>query len=150
MSKIVTYRGQLPIGVEEKIHLSTKDGLTGYKLKKFEIMSSTPGVSATAKELIGKVRLTTDPNVGPAVDFSDPDLLAAIFLKYSGNTNPISQQIILDQETFNQDIFVYISSSDGTTIPCNFYIELEQFKIDLNTSTYHTLKNIRSRTDFTI
>ena len=145
MSKIKTFKGQLPIGVEEKIHLSTRDGLTGYRIKDFKIMSNTPGVS-TAQELVGKIRLTTDSNIGPTVDFSDADLLAVSCVFYSGNTNPTSERIIQDKETFNQDIFISISDAAGATIPCNFYIELEQFSIDLNTSTYHTLKNIRSKT----
>ena len=38
MSKTITFKGQLPIGVEEKIHLSTNDGLTGYRIKKFQII----------------------------------------------------------------------------------------------------------------
>ena len=147
MSKIITYKGKLPIGVQEKIHLSTNDGLTGYRINKFQIMSSTPGASQTVT-YVAKI-YTTDQtnNITDTVDLSDSDLLAVIYYANSVTpSNPISEQIILDKETFNQDIFIYITDPDGNTHPCNFYIELEQFKIDLNTSTYHTLKNIRSKT----
>ena len=142
MSKIITYRGKLPIGEEARIRLSTNDGLTGYRITKFQIMSSEP--AQANEELVAKVRLTADPNTGPVVNLSDADLLAVNVFLYSGNTNPSSEQIILDKETFNQDIFINISSANSSTTPCNYYIELEKFKIDLNTSTYHTLKNIRS------
>jgi len=145
MSKIITYKGQLPIDVEEKLHLSTNDGLTGYRLKKFQIMSSDPGNGS--HELVGKIRLTADDNVGPTVNLSDPDVIAVCYHTDLGNANvATSDSIILDKETFNQDIFVQIGDATGGTSPANFYVEMEKFPLDLNTSTYHTLKNIRSKT----
>ena len=146
MSQMITYKGKLAIDVEEKIHLSTNDGLTAYRIKKFQIISSTPGVGN--QELVGKIRLTVDPNVGPVVDLSDPDVLAVAYQVDIGNANAVASEIIImDKETFNQDIFVQIGDAASGTTPCNYYIEIEKFKVDLNTSTYHTLKNIRSRTD---
>jgi hypothetical protein len=151
MSIIKTYKGQLPIGVEEKIHLSTNDGLTGYRINKFQIISSTPGTGNV--ELVAKITITPDTNIGPTVDFSDSDLLAVNYTR-DGTTNerPYTENIIFDKETINQDIFINITDAGGATTPANFYLELEQFKLDLNTSTYHTLKNIRSETEtgFTI
>ncbi len=146
MSKIKTYKGQLPIGEQEKIHLSTRDGLTGYRINKFEIMPSEFNV---AIKLVGKIFLTDQTgSITATVDFNDSDILAAAYYEdaggSSGSGNP--NKVIFDKETFNQDIFVYITDAGGATSPANFYIELEQFKIDINTSTYHTLKNIRSRT----
>ena len=142
----ITYKGQLPVGEQEKIHLSTNNGLTGYRINDFRIMGNQPG--ATTYEYIAKIFLTDQTNnVTSNVDFSDSDLLAAIYLQDSASAaDNTSQDIILDKETFNQDIFIYIVDASGNTEPCNFYIELEQFKLDLNSSTYHTLKNIRSRT----
>lgn len=143
---IKTFRGMLPINVEDKIHLSTNDGLTGYRITKFQIMSNTPGEGN--HELVGKIRLTEDPNVGPTVDFNDSDVLAACYHTDLGNlgTAATSDTIIFDNEIFNQDIFVQIGDATGATVPCNYYIELEQMKLDLNASTYITIKNIRSRT----
>jgi len=143
---IKTYKGKLAIDVEEKIHLSTNDGLTGYRIKKFQIVSSTPGVGN--QELVGKVRLTADANIGPTVDLNDPDVLAVAYQVDIGNANAVaSEVIIMDQETFNQDIFIQIGDAASGTTPCNYYLELEQFKLDINTSTYHTLKNIRSTSE---
>ena len=145
MSKIITYRGKLPVGVQEKVHLSTNNGLTGYRINDFNIIGQTPG-DATS-EYVGKIYLTDQTgNITSSVDFSDSDLLAAIYLQDSASPSvPASTVIIQDKETFNQDIFIYITDVSGGTVPCNFYIELEKFSIDINTSTFHTLKNIRSR-----
>ena len=149
MSNIITVRGQLPIGVEEKIHLSTNDGLTGYRIKKFQLMPSTPG-TATA-ELVGKIRLKADPNIGPTVDLSDSDIIAVCYYQNvpeqsSGAGQSVSNNIILDKETFNQDIFISVTDATTNTAPANFYIEIEKFTLNLNESTYHTVKNIRSAT----
>ena len=146
MSKIITYKGLLPVGEQEKIHLSTNDGLTGYRINKFDIIGSTPGVANA--EYIGQIFLTDQTgSITSAVDFSNPDILACAYLQDNASSAvPSSNVIIFDRETFNQDIFINITDASGGTVPCNFYIELEKFPIDVNTSTYHTLKNIRSRT----
>jgi len=146
MSKIKTFKGKLPIGTEEKIHLSTRDGMTGYRIKSFEVLPGRPGQDSV--ELIGQIYLTSKTtNISTTIDFSQADLLGFAYYEDNGaNTTPASINRIFDKETFNQDIFVNITDASGGTDPANFYIELEQFKLDLNTSTYHTLKNIRSRT----
>ena len=145
MSKIKTFKGKLAPTTQEKIHLSTRDGLTGYRIKSFKIISSAPGATAN-DELVMKIRLTEDNNIGPTIDFTDADLIAVAY--YQDDTGGVSgsETIIFDKETFNQDIFVTCADAAGGTKPGNYYIELEQFKLDLNTSTFHTLKNIRSRT----
>ena len=151
MSTIKTYKGKLPIGQQEKIHLSTNDGLTGYKLKKFQIINQTPGTSNNVS-LVGKIFLTDQTgNITSTIDFNDTDLIGCAFFTQATASNTVSyENIIMDKETFNQNIFIYIADASGSTDPANFYLELEQFKIDINSSTYHTLKNIRSRTQLGI
>ena len=142
MSTIKTFKGQLPVGNEKKIHLSTADGLTGYKIKEFRVVSKQPG--AGNYEIIGKVRLTPDNNISSEVDFNDTDLMAlSLYQDAAGNLN-FADTMIIDKEIFNQDVFVNVTDASGNTTPINFYLELEQIKINLNTSTYHTLKNLRS------
>ena len=150
MSVIKTYKGKLPIGEQEKIHLSTNDGLTGYRISSFEVFPGRPGVDSV--ELIGQIYLTDQTGkITSVVDFSQADLLGfAYYEDNAANTTPATINRIFDKETFNQNIFIYIVDASGGTDPANFYIELEQFKLDLNTSTYHTLKNIRSRTQLGI
>jgi hypothetical protein len=147
MSRIITFKGKLPMGLQERLHLSTNDGLTGYRIKKFQMITNTPGVGNS--EFIGQIFLTDQTgSIGTSVDFSDADLLAVCFRKSVDNSGLAadSEQVIFDKETFNQDIFINITDGAGNTVECNYYIELEQFKLDLNSSTYHTLKNIRSAT----
>ena len=146
MSKIKTFKGMLAMGVEEKIHLSTNDGLKAYRINRFQIIPKNPGASNA--EMMAKIFLTSQTgNIVDTVDFSDTDLLAVAFYQ-DGSTidNTQNETIIFDKETFNQDIFIYFTDVSGQTNPGNFYIELELFDIDVNTSTYHTLKNIRSLT----
>jgi len=144
---IKTFRGQLAIGVEEKIHLSTNDGLTGYRINKFQIMSSTPGIGNA--RFIAQIYKTSElSNINTTPDFSDSRLLAVVYYQDSQSQAPWMAEslIIFDTEIINQDIFININDAGGGTIRCNFYIELEQFKLDVNASTYITVKNIRSRT----
>ena len=147
MSRIITFKGKLDMGLQERLHLSTNNGLKGYRINKFQIISSTPG--ATNTELVGQIFLTDQTgSIGPTVDFSDSDLLAVAYFKerandfYGHGIGPI----IFDKETFNQDIFVNLTDAASGTVPANYYIELEQFDLILNESTYHTVKNIRSKT----
>ena len=145
MSRIITFKGKLDMGLQEKLHLSTRDGLTGYKINKFQIISATPGVSNV--EMIAQIFLTDQTgSIGPVVDFNNSDLLAVATYFGDQSTKVLNDYIIFDKQTFNQDIFVNITDAGSNTVQCNYYIELEQFKIDLNSSTFHTLKNIRSRT----
>jgi hypothetical protein len=143
---IKTFKGKLAVGLQEHIHLSTNDGLTGYRIKNFQTISHTPGDGSV--EHIMQI-FTTDQtgSITAVVDFSNADLLAISYNKEQANTeSPSSQVIIFDQETFNQDIFITLTDAAGGTKPGNFYLELEQMKLDLNASTYITVKNIRSRT----
>ena len=144
MSKLITFKGQLPVGEQEKIHLSTNDGLTGYRINKFQMIPAAPGTANY--EFVGKIYLTDQTgNITTTIDFNDTDLIGAIYQSGKSSENVQEIVVILDKETFNQNIFIYITDASGATNPCNYYIELEKFKIDIDTSTYHTLKNIRSK-----
>jgi len=144
MSRIVSFRGQLDMGVEEMIPLSTIRGLIGYKIKKFHIMSSTPGVGSV--EYIAQIYKTQDvTNINTTPDFSNNRLLAVVYYQDEAAPHyPSSQDIIFDNEKFNQDIFINITDAGGGTVPCNYYIELEQMALDLNEQTVATLKDIRN------
>ena len=137
----VTYRGQIPTGQQERLHLSTNNGLTGYRIKKFQIISSAPGNGNA--EYVMKVRLTEDDNVGPVVNFNDTSIVAVAFVTDRTTNEGSNETIIFDSEIFNQDVFVTCADVTGNTVPCNYYLELEKLKLDLNASTISTLKNIR-------
>tara|TARA_Y100000401_G_C8231691_1_gene178431 strand:- start:109 stop:558 length:450 start_codon:yes stop_codon:yes gene_type:complete len=140
---IVTYRGVIPIGEQEKLHLSTNDGLTGYKIKKFQVLNQSPGTIDS--QTVAKIFLTDQSgSINATINMNDPSLIAVCYQK-TGNSggDPANNIIIFDKETINQDIYVTVADAVGNTTPINFYVELEKFNINLNESTFSTLKNIR-------
>ena len=145
MSKKLSYKGKLAIGEQDRIKLSTINGKRGYKINKFQIISTTPGTGNV--ELVSKITKVTDTNIGPTAKFTDADLLGVAF--YSGNENaayPFSETIIFDNEKFNQDIFVSMADADGGTVPGNYYIELETMNLSDLETTMLTLKSLRTVT----
>jgi len=145
MSRIVSFRGQLEMGVQEMIPLSTIKGLIGYKIKKFQIMSASPGTGNI--EMIGQIYKTLESsNVNSTPNFSNNRLLG-VALYHDGAANDTTHFMattIFDNEKFNQDIYVNITDATGSTIRGNYYIELEQMPLDLNEATVATLKDIRN------
>ena len=147
MSKTLSYRGVVPIGEQDLIRLKTINGKTGYKITKFQIISTTPGTSDV--ELIAKITKTDQTgNINTTVDFTNSDLLAVAFHKTESSTSqgPTDDVIIFDNEKFNQNIFVNITDASGGTVPCNYYIELESMALSDLEATYMTLQNIRTIT----
>jgi len=139
---VKTYRGVLATDGQEKIPLTTKDGSIGYRMVKFEIISATPGLDN--EEAIVKIYKTFQATIDAVVDFSDNDLLGVGFSAASSNTyyaygTPL---VIFDTEIFNQDIFVTYKSILGSA-KMNYYIELEQMKLDHTQNMSATLKAIR-------
>jgi len=140
MSRIISYRGKLADGGQDTINLHTNDGKTGYKVVKFQAISSAPaGNSPEAVIQIWKVPQTaTSYNI----DFNSQTLLGAIFYEnsnsvvyFGGNT------IIFDNEKFNQDIYITCASTDGDI---NYYIELEQMDLTEDQALVAIVKNLRN------
>ena len=145
MSKKISYKGTLPIGLEDKISLRTINGKTGYKITKFQIIGTAPGPANA--EYIAKVTKVKDTNISSTINFTDADLLAVAYLQENTSTAvPTSETIIFDNEKFNQDIFINITDASGGTQPCNYYIELEAMSLNDLQATQLTLKSIRTIT----
>jgi len=143
---IRSFRGKIASGATETIVLHTNDGKTGYRIVKFEMITPNPGT--TDYEHIIKIWKTSGETADEEIDFSNNRLLAAGFTEGAAATNFIGNplSIIFDNEVFNQDI--YITQFDAkSALACNYYIELEQIKLDLNESTVATLKDIRNSPD---
>jgi len=145
---IKTFKGQLDSGAQTIIRLGTIRGEIGYRIVKFEII--TPNAGTTDYEHTIKIFKVKQPDLGGGVfatadiDFSNSQLLAAAFTEGAAATNFIGNplSVIFDSEKFNQDIFVtQFDTKSG--LPCNYYIELEQVKLDLNEATVATLKDMR-------
>ena len=139
-----SFKGNIPNNGQDTISLHTNTGSVGYRIKKFQIMHTEPGqLEAEHTIKIYKVKQTSVTN---NINFADNTLLAAAYLKdHDGNNNPLSTLVIFDNEIFNQDIFVtHVDTNE--TYACNYYIELEMIKLDLNENTVATLKDIRNET----
>jgi len=145
---IKTFRALIVDGGQDTIVLHTNDGSTGYRITKFQIMPNVPGTIPS--ELVVKIYKVeqTLSTIDGVIDFSDNTLLGAAYAmgnQGSDNTDNVFD-IVFDQEIFNQDI--YITNKDvDTGMACNYYIELEQIKLDLSESTVATLKDIRNITE---
>jgi hypothetical protein len=143
--KTITFQGKLNIDQEQELFLRTNNGKTGYKVTKFQIISTTPGVGN--QELVGKITSASDANVGPVVDFSTAEVLAVAYQVDIGNANAAaSDTIIMDHQIVNQNIFVQIGDAASGTTPANYYIELETMSLSDIETTQITLKNLRTIT----
>ena len=142
---IKTFAGKLEDLEMRKIRLGTVQGLMGYRIKKFSVITADTVGSIESANLIAifKQPQTAAPD---AVDFDSPTVLAAIDYRQHSNEGYgiVANNIVFSQDVFNQDI--YITNRDNNTgAAMNYYLELEQVKLDLNESTVATLKDMRGR-----
>ena len=140
---IKSFRGLMQDGDIDTISLHTRDGSIGYRIVKFQLM----GYNLGSQEYQNVVKVFSVPQTGATtstVDFSDQTLLAAGY--YEGNQATgynEDLQVIFDNQIFNQDIYLTHKDDDAEQ-PINYYIELEQVRLDLNQNTVATLKDIRN------
>jgi len=139
---IKSFRGKLADATQDRIYLSTNTGSMGYRIKKLELFASDPTAD---NENIVKIFSVEQTTTSTAVDFSDQTLLVVAMWTNSATSyfHPNDQIVIFDNTTFNQDIYISHRSSQGGN-PVNYYIELEQVKLDKNESTVVTLKDMRT------
>ena len=138
---IKSFRGKIADSTQDTISLHTNNGSTGYRIVKFEIL---PPDSHENVESTMKVYSVSQTTINDDIDFSDQTLLAAgviLFPQHSSNT--AARAVVFDNITFNQDIYITVSGH-GYQSALNYYIELEQVKLDLNQNTVATLKDIRN------
>jgi len=149
---IKTFRGLIADKAQDTIVLHTNDGSTGYRIHKFILFPNIIGSSVAGSEYESLVQIykTEQPiPAGLTTDFADNTLLAAAtyFSEVSGSPAYVigsNIDVIFDQETFNQDIYIVHENFHGDNAAINYYIELEQVKLDLGESTVATLKDIRN------
>jgi len=147
---IKTFRGLIGYddgtgNTQETIPLHTNDGKTGYRIVKFELMPYDFG--ASNNEHLVKIFTVKQTVVNPQLDFSDQTLLAAAIMNNvvspGSQDTPIVSSVIFDRNVFNQDIYI-VHNDRKSTSAVNYYLELEQVKLDLNENTVATLKNLRN------
>jgi hypothetical protein len=146
MSRVLSFRGQLDDGEQEKIPLETIRGMKGYQITKFSLMCVQPGLGNQESVVqIFKEKQATVPTSAATVNFSQNRLLAAGIFTASTNqkTDPEDLSVIFDNEIFNQDIFITHTDNEAA-LPINYYFELEQTDLNMDEATVATLKNIRN------
>ena len=137
---IKSFRGKIADNTIDTISLHTNDGSVGYRVVKFEVIGQEP--MGTDQEAVVKIYSIPQTTATNTIDFADQTLLGVAFYENDANTAYFGgTSIIFDNTTFNQDIYVTNQSSTGSI---NYYIELEQIKLDLNENTVATLKDIRN------
>lgn len=143
MSRIISFRGLIADGSIDMIPLQTNDGLTGYVITKFEIMDNLPGQQDVNHVI--QIFKTEQTVASATVDFSDNRLLGAAMERESVGAEDmaVSKSVIFDSEKFNQNIYItHVETTSNKS--ANYYIELEQRKLDLSEQTVATLKDIRN------
>ena len=143
--KIKSFRGKIADAGQDVISLHTNNGSVGYRIKKFETISSqetTGGVAGEHYTFIWSIAQPSVSSTTPNIDFSNQTLLA---VNWSPNNaeRPFAKSIVFDNMIFNQDIYITHMDIAGSQAN-NYYIELEQIKLDLNENTIATLKDIRN------
>ena len=139
---VKTYRGMLAHGGQDVIPLSTKDGSVGYRIIKFQTINDAPGTQD--REFVTKIFKSEQTSINGTINFADNDLLAMSALSITASASePYMQEIIFDKEIFNQDIFISTFNTQASSGNLNYYIELEQMKLDKTQNMSVTLKAIR-------
>ena len=145
---IKTFRGLLADGAQEEIHLRTKTGKIGYRIVKFQVIPIDGNTAYEGIVQVFKIEQTTP--VPDVINLANNNLLAAAVIQQTtgGTTiaNSTTPVIIFENEIFNQNIYIsHDEKSAGAGSAVNYYIELEQIKLNDNESTMATLQSIRSR-----
>ena len=144
--KTKTFRGLLADGGQERIRLSTNNGLTGYQIKKFQIMANRPGSSGSDAEHSVQLFSRKQDTVSNVINFDNPLLLAAATMgnsasSYVYGSTPV---IIIDNMKINQDIYITHKETTGSE-SVNYYVEMEQVTLSTDEATVATLKDMRGR-----
>lgn len=140
---IKSYRGHLEDDGQDHIRIKTNEGNIGYRIVKFEAVPRDP--MTQDQENVLKIYKLKQSSVDGRVEFTDGDLLGVSLVKYTSDAAlpAIGNSVIFDNEIINQDIFVTNEDVGAGGRSCNYYIELEQVKLNENESTMATLQSLR-------
>jgi len=139
---VKTFRGVLADGGQDQIRLQTIKGKVGYRIVKLQLMHDQPGLQKVESTV--KIYKTKQTTIDNDVNFTDSDLLAAIYMAESEDISAtaISNVVIFDREIFNQDIYLTHQDTQGAR-DVNYYLELEVIPLDDAGAEYTTLKDMR-------
>ena len=142
---IKTFRGLLSNDQQERIRLTHKDGKTGYRIRKFELLGPDGNTNTEHVVKIYSIKQTT---VTTDISFSEQTLLAAGIYNDTNDPHYLpSPSIIFDYVVFSQDIYITSKGHDNTS-DLNYYIELETIHLDDGEATAVILKNFRNTNSY--
>ena len=93
MSKKLSYKGTLAPGTQEKIRLKTLKGKTGYKITKFQLISTLPGT--TNIEYVGKITKITENSIIGDVQLTDSNIMAVCYYVDNNSSAVVPNQQLL-------------------------------------------------------
>lgn len=140
---IKSFRGQLADGGIDTIRIATNNGLTGYKVHKFELFPSQPG--AQPQESTVKIFTVPQTTATATVDFDKEQLLVAAYMGIN-DTAYYGPDIvtIFDNTVVNQNLTITHVETRGS-IAINYHLELEQIKLGTDQAAVATLTDMRGR-----
>jgi len=138
-----SFRGLIAHDTIQTIRLSTNTGLTGYKIRKLQIFPQLP--NSTSTEATFQVYSVKPSATSDEVNFDDPLLLAMAYYSASSSSEsyPDDLTVIFDNTTINQDIYLTMRNVQSGNNNVNYYLELEQIKLEQNEAAVATLKDMR-------
>jgi len=142
---IKTFRGLLADGGQDRLRLGTIKGKVGYRIVKFQIMPNWLVYARTDADVIVQVwkQEQSTSTGGVVANLTQSDLLGvALWLGEAGFSE--IDNIIFDNEIFNQDIYVTATDNDGSD-SINYYLELEVITLTDQGAEYTTIKDIRTQ-----
>jgi hypothetical protein len=145
---IKSFKGKMNSGQQVRIRLSTNNGMRGWRIVKLAAFPNLPGMSnyETLFSVFKTEQDAPSPDT-PTANFDDALLLGVVWLEgASSNTNTDTYHVIFDREIVNQDIYVTMTDTGGTSVESNYYIELEQVPLNTNSQAVATLRDIRANT----
>jgi hypothetical protein len=145
-----SYKALMTDDTQQRIRLATNNGLTGYKITKFEIFPFDDSTVEATFKIYSKDQSTSAGGVGNTntTDFGDPTLLAAAYFTMDGSSQiyPENLVVVVDNKIVNQDIYITMRCHNSAA-DLNYYIELEQMKLSKDEATVATLKDMRAGPD---
>ena len=123
-----SFRGFLADGGQDRIRIEGATGEIAWRITKFEVIGGAPGVSSY--ETVLKIYREEQSSVTATIDFSDDELLASASYAHasSGDLGLVANSVIFDNALFVRNIYIN-NKATGTSLPMNYYIELEEVKV---------------------
>ena len=139
--KVHSFRGLLPEGdaalpdEERTIRIQGPVGDRAWRITKFELAGADPGSTENFQTVV-QIWREKQTATGTAINFDDDELLAAGVYNFGATgTAPGVVITIFDNALFSRNIYVN-QSTRGGVLDINYYIELEEVKVRLDTFAY--------------